>query len=723
MHPFRTGLRRKLLSVAIANACAATLFVAPAALAQDTNLQPNESSDTSTTLPTLQVTESRLYEEATGPVDGYVATRSATATKTDTSIAETPRSITVVTRQQMRDQAARTVEEAISYTATQPELTGDQRRQLISVRGFEAESYVDGLKIPRRFGTYAQWENDPQGLERVEVLKGPAAVLYGQGTPGGIVNQVSKRPTNDARREVSATLGNNDLYQATFDVNDQLTDNGTILFRINGLARESGTETNFSDDDRLYLSPALTWQPNEQTSWTLMGHLTRDRATPKAWWPNNTLISNNPNGRITIHDFPGEPDFDYIERDAQSVTSLFEHSFNENITFRQNARYLDVDFEYQHVYATSWIDDRTLGRGALTNNASGNAFTVDNHMQFDFNTSVIEHKLVSGIDYQRVNGKEDIGFGTAPPLDAFDPQYGASVPNPETEHNTNRHRQIGVYLQDQLRIGSWIANFGIRHDEADTTITNGGTNFGLDDELVVDLNQSKTTYNAALMYQFDNGISPYVSYATSFNPVYSGLTFDGSPLKPETADQLEAGLKYQPPGRTALFTASVFSLEQKNVLTPDLENTGYSEQTGEVRSRGFELEAKAPITDQLDFLAAYTYLDTEIIKSNRGDEGNTQAGTPKHMAAAWLNYQFDSETLPGWSVGAGVRYSSETFTNNANSHENPSYALFDTALRYETGPISYAFNARNVFDEEVITSAGRFFGPGRTFQATASYRW
>ena len=266
MHPFHTGLRRKLLTMAIANACATALFAAPAALAQGNNLQPNESSDTSTTLPTLQVTESRLYEEATGPVDGYVATRSATATKTDTSIAETPRSITVVTRQQMRDQAARTVEEALSYTATQPELTGDQRRQLISVRGFEAESYVDGLKIPRRFGTYAQWENDPQGLERIEVLKGPAAVLYGQGSPGGIVNQVSKRPDNDAKQEISASLGNNDMYQATFDVGGALTDNDSLLFRINGLARESGAETNFSDDDRLYLSPALTWQLNEQTS-------------------------------------------------------------------------------------------------------------------------------------------------------------------------------------------------------------------------------------------------------------------------------------------------------------------------------------------------------------------------------------------------------------------------------------------------------------------------
>lgn len=693
-------------------------------------------------LPTLTVTAQA--ERADGQVQGYVAQRSATATRTDTALLETPRAVTVVTREQMDDQAVHTVEQSLRYSAgVLTEVAGyDPRFASLTVRGFAPAEYLDGFQLPTA-SPFTRWLVEPQALERVELLKGPGAV-YDPSAPGGAINMVSKRPSADAVREVGLSLGSHDRRQASVDLGGALNDDGSLRWRLNGVARDSRGQTDHSRDDRSSVAPSLTWTPSARTKVTLMAEATRDRLTPKSIWPDGALISPNPNGRIARERFVGEPGVDRYDRDAFSLTYLLEHRLNDDWTLRQNARYAALDIDYRQVYGTAFQADlRTLDRAVMHLRDRSRYATLDTQLEGRLRTGPVAHTLLAGLAFQRQSSATQGGVGPAPSIDAFAPVYGAPVTDPglDSLRADNSVTQHGIHLQDQMRAGPWSLGLAVRQDRARNsasattaatalatgtgTATDAAANAGNGAAVsaAARATNAKTTYNAGLVYLAPNGLAPYLSYATSFTPL-AGRIRDGDLLKPELGRQFEVGLKYRPSGMDALVTLSVFDLRKNNATTYDRYLFSPLSQIGEVRTRGPELEVRAGLTRRLRMVASYTLLDARITRSiDPAELGKQPLNTARQTAALWLDYRFGGPALQGWSVAGGVRHVGKVPANVDNSTFNPPYTLVDAALRYERGPYTFSLNASNLFNRTYVAGDGQYFGQGRTLQAKLAVRW
>jgi iron complex outermembrane receptor protein len=665
------------------------------------------------TLPAIDVRAAAVGEVANGPVQGYLATRSATATKTDTAIADTAQSISVVTQDEIKAHGAQTIQGALLYTPGVIETNDDSRYDLITIRGMDTVKYRDGLRMVKT-GNFADSNFDVQGLERVEVLKGPASVLYGQSSPGGIINQVSKRPSLDALNEIALTAGSFDRFQGAIDVGGALSSDKTVLFRLNAMVRDSNTQVDHGKDDRQFIAPSLSFQLSPDSKLTLLADRVQVRGTPANYALEKFLTLPLAKGKVSRSWFLGEPDFDKYDRDDTSVAALFEHNFG-GWKLNANVRKNQAEVDYRHLYADDMpADGRTMPRGALSFASKTDSLVMDTNLQGKVQTGAVAHTLLFGVDYQNTDYRHDYAGGRVGPIDLYEPVYGAAVEMGPANRQTQKLRQLGFYAQDQARFGSWVANLGLRHDKS-----HGDT---LEDGKVQSANDSKVSYNAGLLYKLANGVSPYVSYATSFNPV-TNVGFDGGAFKPETAQQAEVGVKYQPAGYNALLTMSLFQLRNQNVSTLDVLHPGHSVQTGEVRTRGLELEAKASLNRQLDVTAAYSLYDTKTTKSNDETELNTSpVATARHTASVWGDYRFVANELKGWGAGFGVRALGKT-AGGYTGLSSPGYAVLDAALHYQKGPVAVRFIVSNLTDRETRYWGQKFYGPSRKASATVSYLW
>lgn len=678
-------------------------------------------------------------ERTSGPVSGYVARRSATATKTDTPIVETPQSITVVTRDQMDDQGAQSVSQALRYSAS---VLGETRLSMgrfdsVFIRGFGGSggtagfvNNLDGLRLQRGYNFLVP-TIEPWGLERVEVIRGPASVVFGQVKPGGIVNMVSKRPRDVAHGEVQVQFGSFERKQLAFDIGGPVTADKTVLYRIVGLGRDAQTQVDFTKEERVYIAPSLTFQPNAATSLTILTSFQRD---PEAGFygfiPAVGTALPNRNGKIRSSFFPGEPGYEGYSRNHLTAGYEFEHRFNDVFSFRQNVRYSDLESRFRTVAAASLgADQRTLTRRVTTSNEKARTFGIDNQLQADFRTGPLTHKVLVGVDGYLADSTAYTGAGgTVQTLDAFQPVYGRTpFIVPALPGTKNEATQYGVYIQDQIKLDRLSLVVGGRFDRA-ISRTRNLTNAALTKQ-----DDTANTGRVALIYNFDNGFAPYASYSTSFEP-QTGASFAGTPFKPTEGEQYEAGFKYQPPGYNAFLQAAVYQLTQTNVPTTDPNNPGFQIQTGEVRARGVEVEARAAVFDNLDLVAAYAYTDAEVTKSNGADLGKRPTVVPRHMASLWAHYTFRTGLFAGLGLGAGVRYVGKGAGDAANSFFTDDYTLVDAAISYDLGAANAAMkgwkvqvNAQNLFDKEYV--AGCYgtvqcsFGLRRTVLATLSYRW
>jgi len=705
-------------------------------------LEPEPQSAAPTAvLPTVEV--SGWQPTATGPLDGYLATVTRTGTKTDMPIVRIPQTVNVITADQMRDQGAQSVSQALRYTPGVLAETYGASSQFdiyTQVRGFRPAFFLDGLRLP--FGSIATgWASsvvEPYGLERIEVLKGPASALYGQSGPGGLINMASKRPTAETLREVELQAGSFDRGQVAIDLGGPVDEDGKFLYRLTGLVREAGTQVDFIDNNRVYIAPALTWNLAPDTSLTLLANYQSDwgAKTGFNYLPTSGTLKWNPNGRIPVRRYLGEPDFDRLSRSQQSVGYAFEHRFSDAVRFRQNLRYGETSMDLRALNRIGELlpDYQTLNRAAMSIDAGVHTFTIDNQAEARFRSGALDHVALLGLDYRKESSHYIVGRGMAPPINVYHPVYGYDIADPPYDNFVSQfgnERQLGVYAQDTITYGGWSLLLSGRHDWVDSTVDNRLSG------LRTDQNDEATTGRIGLSYLFDNGIAPYVSYATSFEPT-GGADFSGTPFKPTKGEQYEAGVKYQPPGSDSLLTASVFQIRQRNVLTPDPDPQraalGFSVQTGEVRVRGLELEARTQLTPGWTLLASYTYLDDEVTQSNRdGEVGNRLAGTPSHQASLWTDYTLQEGALQGLGLGVGVRYVGSTY-DTTNVTKTPDYALVDLNLHYDLGRASQALrgarvalSVTNVADKYYLTQCttgqGCTQGVGRTVLATFNYRW
>ena len=562
-------------------------------------------------------------------------------------------------------------------------------------------------------------------------MRGPSSVLYGNAAPGGIVNLVTKRPTFDTFREVGVSYGSNDRIEGTFDLGGVAQD---VSYRLTGLARDSGAEQDTLDDDRLYLAPSLSWEPDADTSFTLLGRLQHDRGGSPFGLPQAGTLDDNPFGEVPRSRYLGEPGFDRSESTLASVGYEFRHRFAEGWEVRQNAQYISLDFDYQNLYFSSLAPDlRTVNRGASVQTEDYGQASVDNQIEGRFSTGALDHELLVGLDLRRIDDERTstFDFGVSP-IDLFDPSYGQDIvlDAPSTTVTDAVLSQAGLYVQDQIRYERALFSLGLRHDWSDIDYRNdNGT----------DQDDDAFTGRAGFTYLFDSGFAPYVAYSTSFDPQV-GTTTAGDTFDPSEGEQIEAGVKFQPAGWNSFLTASVFDLTRTNVTTTSAQEIGgivqsVTSQTGEINVRGVELEATASLAEGLSLVGAYTYNDAEITEGSDTVVGGALVSTttgnrpnlvPEHLASLWLGYAFQpGSRLEGLSIGGGARYLGSRFGNEANTIDIPSQTLFDAAIRFEKDQFKAALNVNNIADERYVASCnfGCFYGEGRSVIGSLAYKW
>lgn len=684
------------------------------------------------TLPPIAVTAAGA-QTAWGPADGYVAARSATGTKTDTAILETPQSISVIPRQQLDDQAVHSVAQALRYSSgVFAEYRGSSNlHDETFIRGFGyAPRFLDGLM----YGENSLGQVDPWMLERVEVIRGPSSVLYGQANPGGVISLVSKRPMEEASREVRLQVGNRGRLEDAFDVGGPVTADGSLLYRIVGLGNRFDLEERSVKQERVAIAPSLTWRPSGQTSITL---LTNYQNEPNAGFRNfmptvgTVYQGRNGHGWIPRDFLVSDPSFDESTREQFSAGYLLEHRFDGPFTFRQNTRYTHVDATYATlVFNYLDADERTLYRFASKDRQKVGQFVIDNQLEAKFTTGAVSHTALAGIDYRRTRKDYLLSRSfSVPSIDWTNPVYGVNVGalNPATDSDTTAW-QVGAYVQDQIRWDRLTLTLGGRQDWANTKV---------DDRLYgADTDQSdhKFTGRVGATYQFDNGIAPYASYTTSFEPELSTPPVGSAAFKPVTGQGYEGGVKFAPPGLNALFTASVFDIRQQNVATYDRTIFGFV-QSGEVHNRGFEFEGRGEVLPGLNLVASYSFVDSEVTKTTvAGAQGKTPARLPNHLASLWADYTIGRGPLAGLGLSAGTRYIGTSQGDAQNTYKVPAVTLFDLALKYDLGRIGgwlngtqLQLNAMNVADTRYVASCAAldtcFYGSGRTLMATLSHKW
>ncbi|WP_238253671.1 TonB-dependent siderophore receptor [Methylobacterium bullatum] len=682
-------------------------------------------------------------ENAIGPVHGYVARRSATATKTGTPILETPQAINVVGRKEIEDRQAQSVSQALLYTPGVMNQYGtDVRYDWLYVRGFVPGRYLDGLRLPFGARGYSQPRVESYGLERVELLKGPSSGLYGQNSPGGLLNLVSKRPTATPLREIQLQTGSFGRAQAAFDLSGPIDPDGKILYRLTGLARTTGTQLDYLEEDRVFIAPSLTLRPDTDTSLTILSqYLNIDSpggGAPQGLPALGTLYAN-PKGRIPTNRFIGEPNYDRFKLQQGFIGYAFEHRFNDVWTVRQNLRYSHVDANTQRVQAIGLgADNSTLSRYAWAFPERSDLFNIDNQAEARFSTGPFAHTLLLGADYLREDARYDESqLRSVPSLDVFAPVYAGTVTRPPLGTRITQGRnQTGLYAQDEIRFGGFRLTVSGRQDWADAVTRTTNAANGVLSQVKQD--DAAFTGRVGLSYLLDGGLAPYISYATSFQPT-AGTDRALQPFAPTKGEQIEGGIKFQPPGTNLLMTGTVFDLTQKNVLTPDQSNFRFNTQTGEARVRGVELEVKASLTESLDLIASYAAMTSEITKANANATGASFIGNelpfvPQHQASAWLDYTVRTGDWAGLGLGAGVRYIGASVGDNANLYHIPVVTLVDATVRYDFGyrypalkGVDLAVNATNLFDKTYVSTCiaatGCFYGNRQTVLATLRYRW
>jgi iron complex outermembrane recepter protein len=694
----------------------------------------NTQSDGPVVLSPLPVTAEGDSQLPTGPVEGYVAERGTSGTKTDTPLIETPQSISVITRDQMDAQGANDVGDVLRYTAgANSEVYGtDKRAVFFQFRGFNVADeafYRDGLRL--QGSEYAGFASlDPYGAERYELIRGPSSVLYGQITPAGLLNYVTKRPTEEVFREVQIEGGMVNRGGGAFDVGGPVTADGDLLFRLTGRGFHADTQVDFVDENRGYFAPALTFRPSDDTTLTVLANVQYDRfGWSNQFLPASGTVFDNPNGRIPRSRFLGEPEWDDYEQHQESIGYLFEHRFDETFTFRQNARYAHMENHQKGVFAAGLqADGRTLDRYGDAGVSFLDAVAVDTQLEVKVPTDVgVDQTLLVGVDFMR-NVQSDVGKGyDVAPIDVYDPDYGAELTYTGDYYDADTVlRQIGLYAQDQIRVGDLTLVLGGRYDWAQVDT--------LERVNDVDEVQDDTAFTgrAGAIYQFDFGLAPYASYSTSFTPKV-GTDANGTPFEPETGEQVEVGVKYQPnlskdAGVDAFVTLSAFKIWQQNILTTDPADNNFSIQTGEVQSRGIEFEGVANFDVGLSLIAAYALTDAEITKTEDGVQGNTPYGIPRHKASLWADYTIQEGPFADFGFGFGVRYTGETWGNDANSFKVPDFAVFDAAVHYQWNDVRFQVNATNLFDKRYISpcfgdAAGCYYGERLQVIGSVKVQW
>jgi iron complex outermembrane receptor protein len=658
----------------------------------------------------------------------YNPKTSTVGSKIDAPLQDIPQSIQVVPRQVMDDQRALTLTDVLrNVSGFSPSVNSQSQRfgdRNVIFRGFTTNNYyTNGFKDSFNGSAFSF---GLANVDRVEVLKGPASVLYGLGDPGATINIVTKQPLPDWYAAAGVTAGSYGFVSPTVDVSGPLTPGKAVRFRLTGAYQHQDSFVDFVESERYIVAPVLAFVLGPDTRLTLEGEYQAVTDLYYTGLPAQGTVRKNVNGRIPISRYLGEPALegtDFPERTLAKVGYRLEHRFNEHVALRHGFRAnLHTRAERDVIPFGLQEDERTFDRDLFAAEGWRNDYYALTDVTVDFKTGPIRHQLLVGADQRFLSTRDRSVVAALPPIDVFAPTYGGIVDPIERatprSHSEQSGTFLGFYLQDLVTLLDQLKLlFGGRYDLARQD-TRSWTDGGLTRRSEFD--DGVFTPRVGLVYQPVRPVSLYVSYATSFNPV-AGTTFDGAAFEPERGVQYEGGVKLDVLGGRLTSTVAIYQLTKENVLTADPDHPGFSTQIGEQRSRGVEVDVAGEILPGLRVIAAYAYTRAKITRNDELTQGKVPANVPTHTGSVWGVYELPPSVLRGLGFGVGVIAVGPRPADNENTVRLPDYVRTDAAIYYR--PIKHldlALNFKNIFDVrywETSTFADPFGGisPGAPF--------
>lgn len=693
-----------------------SLSLSGVAIAQD--------SSSATVLKPIVVLENQ--EDTTGSAADTNNPPTVTGSKVPVFATEVPQSLSILGEDDLKRFNADRVSETLRYTAgvTSDVFGDDNDYDWLRVRGFQADQtgiFLDNAQnLAFAFGSFY---TDPYALERIEVLRGPSSALYGGSNPGGILNYVSKRP-GDRVREVVLGLDDAPAGSVAFDYGDPLGDGQA--YRVVGRFKGGDMYDDFNSGLRGTLAPSYKFTTTSGTEVTLLAnaHIAEEQHNGSTFLPYaGTVQPTAEFGYIDPDANFSDSDWDKYSREQFSASGIVEHTFDNGFTLTGIGRggVASVEERYWYPfgysgYATTPSDsDGTLSMLAFEHDTLVRTAQTDMRYYGVVETGEVSHDLLFGLDARHywLDETQAVGYGTNQVVNPTNP--GTPTLNPPYQDSTTTQAQLGLYIQDQLRFGDgWILTGNLRHDFADTE-QDGAAGFSRND--------SETSYRGAVAYEFANGVTPYVTYSTFFNPLITSPA--NGVTKPESGEQVELGLKWAPHGGNFYVTAAVFQIDQENAVTGAFPNF---DQFGETRSRGFELEGAYDFGNGLSVAGAATLLDVEVTEdADASLVGKTPTLVPEHEVAVRAEYELQ-DFVDGLTVGAGVRHRGESFANSTNTLKVESSTIFDLYGGYEIREgLALNLAATNIADKRYVTGCQTeyvcSYGSGREIKLTLTANW
>lgn len=674
---------------------------------------PPSSAD-ATTLKTVNVTDKAAYDANNPYNKGYAAPNTSFATKTDTPIMQTPLNIQVLPKVVLDDQQAIKMDQALKYVSgvTTGQGSGGLSDQ-VTIRGFFNFNYFrDGFRIDGFGG--ADGTRAMANVQSLEVLKGPAAMLYGRVEPGGMVNVVTKKPLDTPYYALQQQFGSYDFYRTSVDATGPLTENKDLLYRINISYENSGSFRELVDYEKVFVAPVLQWNISSQTQ-VLLEMEYRHENNDYDLHARPLIIDGKRTDGTWINprlaDIPRERNL--MERNPNPVEEKFigfnvKHKFNDDwlLTEQLGIRLLDRTRTALIPGALN-ADQRTLNRQLLTSDffTDESYFTTTN-LTGHFDTWGLKHTLLFGGDYY-IQDLNTIGYSSTVPwrIDIYNPIHTGLPPtNPSTRASQSFHTKTdlwGIYLQDQIELPYNVHVMGglryqnvVQHNVLTQQVAQKA---------------DAVTPQVGILWQPQQWLSLYSNYVENFGAT-NGLGQGNTFLPPQTAQQWEVGFKTAFFNERLMSTVSYYNLTKQNITTPDPANPSFNIAVGEARSRGVEMDLKGEILPGWNAIATYAYTDTEVLKENNKNAipvGSRLRGIPRHTTTLWTTYDFQQDYLRGLKVGGGVNlYSSRKATFDAQPFDFAGYGVVDLLASYTRKVaktnVTLQLNVNNLLDKEYI---------------------
>ncbi len=646
------------------------------------------------------------------PEDNYYVPSTTTGTRIEVPLRELPLSIQAIPKEVIEDRQVVRLNELTDLVSGVQTATGygGLSSNMTYIRGFFQTGSLrngfrdNGFLSPR----------DVANIEQVEYLKGPASILYGAFEPGGVVNTITEQPLRDPAYEVGMTIGNYDFYRPTLDITGPLTEDESLLYRLNVAYENADSYRDFLENESIFVAPVLTWQIGPRTRLTAeFEYQYYEYVFDRGFRPEPEFLE------LPRDRFLGEPDFSFESLNSYYASYRLEHEFNDNWKLRNGFTALIVDEpQLQEVNLRPLeADGRTLPRAATRSNSIQENFTLQNDIIGEFQTGSIEHKVLLGVELSR--NRIAFEFFRAPlaAIDIFDPVYGAEpgtfAPNFANSQGAN---SIGLYAQDLIEI---LPNLnilaGVRFDWSDVFVEDLFTG-----EEVNDFTESATSPRVGIVYQPTDSTSVYANWAQSFNPLSFGRSRTGEAFEAEQGEQFEVGVRQEFFDNRLVATLALYEITKSNVLTTDPVDPNFSIQTGEQTSRGIELDIAGEILPGWNIIATYAHTDAFVSEDNDIPEGERLPGVPLNSASLWTTYEIQRGNLQGLGFGLGVVFIGDRAVRLPNTIEIPSFVRADASLFYERDNWRAALNFKNLFNTEYFETQSFFIYPQAPFTVLGS---